>query len=874
MDGGASSEEKGSAGATATREEAEALRREGPGKDQDMEQVARLVFELAGLLALVALLPTAARAMRMPSAVLLALLGFLLAVAASVERPGETLLPDPLLDFLRGFGELTVTADLVLWVFLPILLFETALALDGRALLEEIGPILVLAVLAVLVCTLLAGLSVWAFSGYGLAACFLVAAIIATTDPSAVVSIFREVGAPRRLTTLVEGESLLNDAAAIALFGLMLAAVLRPTGFDALGAVVAFVASFVGGGLVGALAGRIAASLCGRLDQGGPAEVTVSLALAYLAYAVSDAYVGASGVVAVVMAGLVFGTVGRSRLGTREWQGLQAIWSQLGFWATSLLFVLAAALAPETLGKARLDDLLALGALLVGAFAARILILFGVVPIVARASGQPPVSHGYKIVILWGGLRGAVTLALALAVTENRRVPAEIQHLVSVLATGFVFFTLLVQGTTLRPLLRWLGLDRLTPVERLLRERVLELSRSELRDRLSIAAIRHGLELDRMAGLGAVLPPPTPARTEAASEAVTREQLVVALATVTSRECELYVAELADRMVSRATGSILVRRGEELLDALRSEGIHGYRHAARRQDELDAATKLAAWFHLRFGLARPLARQLGRRLEKLLVRRRVLEELLGFVRGRIRRVFGERIAATAEHVLEERLDGVERQLDALRLQFPDHWEAAAARYLARVALRLEEEDYERLRSERLLSPELFRHLNLDLRARLRAIERSPRLHLGLDPDRLIVKVPLLAELSPERRAELRRLLRPRLALPGERIVRRGERGDAIFFIASGAVEVQLDEGPVRLGTGEVFGEMALILQQPRRADVVALGYCRLLVLRRDAFRRFLRRHPELVDTLRRIARARMVEAGPKPAVSSVAPSEP
>ena len=85
---------------------------------------------------------------------------------------------------------------------------------------------------------------------------------------------------------------------------------------------------------------------------------------------------------------------------------------------------------------------------------------------------------------------------------------------------------------------------------------------------------------------------------------------------------------------------------------------------------------------------------------------------------------------------------------------------------------------------------------------------------------------------------------PRLALPGERIIRRGERGDAMYFIASGAVEVQRPEDEVvRLGTGEFFGEMALIMRRPRVADVVALSYCRLLMLPREAFREFLRSHP-------------------------------
>ena len=114
---------------------------------------------------------------------------------------------------------------MLLWVFLPILLFDTATKLDGRELLDDLGPILILAVVAVLMTTAAAGLAVWAVSSFSLTACLLVAAIIATTDPSAVTAVFREVGARRRLTLLVEGESLLNDAAAIALSTTLLALV-------------------------------------------------------------------------------------------------------------------------------------------------------------------------------------------------------------------------------------------------------------------------------------------------------------------------------------------------------------------------------------------------------------------------------------------------------------------------------------------------------------------------------------------------------------------------------------------------------------------------------------------------------------------------
>jgi CPA1 family monovalent cation:H+ antiporter len=131
------------------------------------------------------------------------------------------------------------------------------------------------------------------------------------------------------------------------------------------------------------------------------------------------------------------------------------------------------------------------------------------------------------------------------------------------------------------------------------------------------------------------------------------------------------------------------------------------------------------------------------------------------------------------------------------------------------------------------------------------------LDLGLDIDELIATVPMLSRLDEATRRELHRLLVPRLALPGERILRRGERGDAMYFIASGAVEVERDDQPIRLGTGDFFGEMALIMRRPRMADVVALSYCRLLMLPRDAFRAFLRTHPEAMQQVRKSAEERL-----------------
>ena len=190
-----------------------------------MSGISGLILATAALLGLVAFLPALGGRLRLPYTVLLAILGSVLGAAFGLAGAfQDSVPPGPLRDLLHLAGDLRLTADILLSVFLPILLFETALNLDGRELLDDIGPILTLALIAVLLTTFVGGFAVHAVSDVGLAACLLVAAIVATTDPVAVIAIFREVGAPRRLMTLVEGESLLNDAAAIVLFTTLLSA--------------------------------------------------------------------------------------------------------------------------------------------------------------------------------------------------------------------------------------------------------------------------------------------------------------------------------------------------------------------------------------------------------------------------------------------------------------------------------------------------------------------------------------------------------------------------------------------------------------------------------------------------------------------------
>jgi CPA1 family monovalent cation:H+ antiporter len=122
---------------------------------------------------------------------------------------------------------------------------------------------------------------------------------------------------------------------------------------------------------------------------------------------------------------------------------------------------------------------------------------------------------------------------------------------------------------------------------------------------------------------------------------------------------------------------------------------------------------------------------------------------------------------------------------------------------------------------------------------------------------LIQRLSIFSGLDEEQLDRVARLLRPRFTVPNERVIRQGDRGDAVYFIASGAVEVKLPARRVRLGTGELFGEMALLSGKPRQADVVALTYCRLMLLRKADFERFLATNPEAKAEIGRILETRL-----------------
>jgi len=212
------------------------------------------ILGLFGLITIAALILPLSKVYRMPHTVLLALVGIFLGLVTSVVH-GTHL--GPISDLFHSFESFELTSEIIIFVFLPALIFESSLAIDVRKLMADIRPILFLAVVGLLISSFMVGGAVYAISGMGFVVCLLLGAILSATDPVAVVAIFKDLGAPKRLAILVEGESLFNDATAIVLFNILVAMIIGAANADLFGGTITFLKVFIGGIAVGYVMARI-----------------------------------------------------------------------------------------------------------------------------------------------------------------------------------------------------------------------------------------------------------------------------------------------------------------------------------------------------------------------------------------------------------------------------------------------------------------------------------------------------------------------------------------------------------------------------------------------------------------------------------------
>ena len=481
------------------------------------------------------------------------------------------------------------------------------------------------------------------------------------------------------------------------------------------------------------------------------------------------------------------------------------------------------------------------------------MILFGLLPLLTALKLSPTVERPYRVAILWGGLRGAVTLALALAVTESFRVPDGIQRVVGILATGFTLFTLIVQGTTLRWVIGRLGLDRLSPIDEALSRQVVAVALQTVREDVARTTENYELNHDTVRSEAKRFGERLDAAVKSAEESadiLDRDRITLGLIALAGHERETILARVRERTISARMAEQALSDADRLIEGARSQGRSGYNRTARRSVAYGRGFRIVLPLNSRLRLSGPLARMTADRFELLLSQRLVLRDLGAFIDGRIRRIHGRRVAELLHELLARRIEMVETALEGLRLQYPGYAEELERRFIRRTALRLEEREYTAMREDGLIGAEVYTALMQDLDARRAVAEERPHLDIALQRAELVRQFPLFAGLDDAVLKRLGRALKTRYVNAGEVIIRKGNASRSVFFIASGAVQLETAGQTWRLGRGEMFGQMAILLQKARRAEVRAIAPSTLLVLDDTRFRRLLERSDALQDAVR------------------------
>ncbi|WP_082074698.1 cation:proton antiporter [Martelella endophytica] len=804
--------------------------------------LAILIAISAGIIAVIGLSEPLAGRLNLPYTVILAAMGIAIGVGATFLW--QTNLTNALNPLALAILNLPIRASFFLNVLLPLLVFQVALNIDIRRMLDDWVPILVLAVLAVVVAMLAVGFALYPVAHLPLAACLLIGAIVSTTDPSAVVSIFKATPSPQRLARIVEGESLLNDAAAIALFALFLGFVTVNEADPKIGEALGSFPWIAGAGaLAGILIGRAAVEIIARMPTFPRGQMSISIAIPPLTYILAE-YLSASGVIAVVAAGLTINLHMTARFTPALNALLRDTWDLLAHWAGSLIFILAAILIPKLLSDFEPFDLLLIGLVVGAALVARAVILFGLLPLLTLLKLSPKIEAPYCAAILWGGLRGAVTLALALAVTENSNVPGDIRHQVGLLATGFTLFTLIVQGTTLRWIIAKLKLDQLSPLDIALSNQVIAVALQSVRERVAETArdlaLTREIVRDEAKRFAERLDKAVE-QTDTTEQLQDRDRVTLGLVALAAHERDTVLEAYHDQIISANLAERLVIGADHIIEATRTSGRAGYRAAGRRTYITGKGFRAATLLHNYLGIGRPMARMVEDRFEVLVSYGMILPQLTMFIDDRILRIHGRRVAELLHELLNRRLDETRQELERLRLQFPGYAEDLERRLIRRTTLQLEEREYDALTEDGLIGPELRATLGTDIEKRRAQLNNRPVLDLKRQVADIIMDFPAFTDFDDRERKLLRRRVRTVYAAPGQQILRRESSAREVWYIASGTVNVITDGVRIRMTDGHIFGQFSVLAKRRRPIQVSAITDCTLLTLDEHTFRRFLSR---------------------------------
>lgn len=409
---------------------------------------------------------------------------------------GSLLVP---LSYVPGFSFITafsLTPSILFYVFLPILIFESAYNINTRRLMENIRSISLLSIVSLLISIFFIGGTIYYIFGLfdfhvPLILALLFGALISATDPVAVLALFKDYGAPRRLSLIFEGESLFNDGTAVAAFLVLLEIAIN--GFHGLTSIAEglflFTTMLFGGIVFGVLMGVMFSKAIEWTRSNESVSITLMFVLAHLTFVLTELIsehlvlggheIKLSAIISTLIAAMVAGNYGRTKISPHAEEFIEKFWSQAAFMANSMVFLLIGLIFATIKIHPGAFLWSILGAIIIVAIG-RALSIYPVIGLLNWTKKEQHIPLSWQHLLSWGSLRGALAIMVVLLIPDTLTFPGWEQpytpkEFVMALTIGCIYATLFVKGTTIAALMHKLKVDSLTTIEKETREESLVL---------------------------------------------------------------------------------------------------------------------------------------------------------------------------------------------------------------------------------------------------------------------------------------------------------------------------------------------------------------------------------------------------------------
>ncbi len=718
-----------------------------------------------------------------------------------------------------------IDPHVILYVFLPTLIFEAAFAMDVHtfrksfinAFLLAVPGIIIAMVLTALICLGITqmgmGLNKW-----NMTVALMFGILISATDPVAVVALLKELGTSKKLRTLIESESLLNDGTAIVIFMVFFLALTGNAGDTS--AVVEFLRVALGGVLLGVVIGLIVISWVKRVFNDALFEITTIISAAYLTFYVAEHFFHVSGVLGLVALGLLMAGIGRTRISPEVGHFLHEFWELAAFIANTLIFLIVGVIIASRIVFTP-KDFIILGILYIGMQIVRALVIGIFYPLMRR------IGYGVTIkdaTIAWyGGLRGAIGLALALIVQGAEQIDPEIRHQILFMTAGIVTLTSLINATTIKFIIRGLGLTKLSSAKALM------LVNANNFIRQSGESAIEKFKKDRfMSGANwkeveEYLPKPMEMeeveQEKIAAIAEKRKRLL-------QREKSSYWRQFEEGLLGRDAVHKLSDTMDEMLD---SEGLISL---AERKD-LELLWRTPKFLNIMQNL--PIV---GKKAQKMFFEHLFVgyDSARGFVRAQedtMKLLNSMAIADDEDGADTSIFNSIEDEINENRIQgltflrnlrdaFPEIYNAIETRQATRSLLNHQQHTVDRMLKQGRIDNEEAAKILEHIEEQMKEIMNTqPTLKMKVSKDAL-KKVPWIKDIEEEELNIILDKLKSRIYAVGEHLIKKGKNSNDIFIIVRGSVKV-MDDQIVKdiFGPGDTVGELAPLTGIKRTATVTA-----------------------------------------------------